>query len=69
MGEEFRPAASRPHDVHEQEVDEAQEQWVHDEPELPECGVEVLHAEIRPRQLERKMPSLPDRVEIGPEGR
>ena len=56
--------AAAAQDVDEDEVDARQQQRVEHEPELPEHGVEVLRAQLRPRQLERELAPPPHLAQV-----
>jgi hypothetical protein len=67
--EEVAAARAAAQDVHQQEVDERQQQRVDDQPELPEDRVEVLRAQVRARQLEGEVAPLPERAQVRADGR
>src|SRR6478672_1679218 len=64
VGEELIRVLVVVQDVHQQEVDEAQEQRVQDQPQLPEHGVEVLGAQVGARQLDRELAPAPQLLHV-----
>ena len=69
MREELRGVPVVVQDVDEQEVDEAEEQGVEDQPQLTEGRVEVLRAQVRARELDGELAPAPQLLDVRHERR
>src|SRR5215216_2071018 len=69
VGEEARAVGAAAQDVDEDEVDAREHQRVEHQPELPEHRVEVLRAQLRPRQLDRECSPAPRLADVRPQRR